>query len=283
MNPQEQKQSPLGLFGPGIGALLIAREVLREGEANSIVCFSDRRNSPFSTRSDSEIISLIDSGLEILSTFGVSQIVIGCNTSSRYLERVQAERDKCARPHFDCVDLIPITVEAISSMEQQKLLLLGSPVIGREKIYTRALSPLSSKVITEVGLTGIAADLDTSSSLSPPVKDETARTLKTLFQECKPDAVVNVCTHFDLVTDFISGLAQEALGVVLPVYQQSTLVAPLLRQVLGLRCSSAGMEPLALADLEVVTNVSDPSYHAHIRELFAPYFKPTISVTAEQC
>jgi glutamate racemase len=84
---RERKGSPrrkhiLGVFDSGIGGLTVVRHLRRLLPAWDIVYFGDTARVPYGTKSDATVRRFAGEAARFLTQFGVSRLVVACNTVS---------------------------------------------------------------------------------------------------------------------------------------------------------------------------------------------------------
>ena len=76
--------APIGVFDSGVGGLTVAREIMRQLPAESIVYFGDMARVPYGSKSKDTIISFSRQIAAFLMEKNVKAIVIACNTASAF-------------------------------------------------------------------------------------------------------------------------------------------------------------------------------------------------------
>lgn len=266
------KDSRVGFFGPGVGALVLLRGLLESGWNRPALCYSDKRNSPYSLRSAEDIVGLIDRGIDELTVRNAQAIVFGCNTSSLYLDDVQILRAREGRTTPRCISLLPITVAALNKTEEKEsILLLGSPALCERRYYSREMMRVFGRAeFHEVTLPGASAYLDSHQDISDSFTQRLETDLKAALLEHSPQLIISVCTHFDLLVDRIGDIAAKVLGSRVPVLPQGRCV---LQEIEGALRSTESLEQYShdleehLVALEVLTNDKSPAYRGRVRAL----------------
>jgi|GEM_PF-7092473 len=259
----EDKIPHLGMFGPGVGVLHLASSIHQKFPQLSITCFSDRLNSPYSIKEPAKICSLVNCAIEILSSKGVSQILAGCNTSSLFLGKVIQERDEQNIVTPDTLNLLELTISQLQKLSTgSTALLLGSPLLSKAGYYTEQLTELS---VIEEGLSGVALDVD--QNLHAKRESDYRATLRNIYkQHPKIDAIVIVCTHFEVIQDIIAEEASSFYGRQIPLYLQSDLILNCLKDFLvPARDIELTREPPA--QFSVLTNDISQKYISYIEQI----------------
>ena len=77
-----RRKSILGVFDSGIGGLTVVRHLRRLLPSWDIVYFGDTARVPYGTKSDATVRRFAGEAARFLTQFGVSQLVVACNTVS---------------------------------------------------------------------------------------------------------------------------------------------------------------------------------------------------------
>jgi len=253
----------LGVFGPGVGVLHLANRIHDELPQLKLTCYSDRLNSPYSSKEPAQICTLIDRAIDMLSSQGVCQILAGCNTSSLFLRGVMQERYSRGNVIPDTVNLLDLTATELKKQALgSKVLLLGSPLLSRARYYTEKLTNLS---VIEEGLSEIASDVDRNIHNARQV-DYRAMLNQIYKRHSEIDSVVIVCTHFEVISDLIEEEAQAVYGYRVPLHLQSSLVIKYLKNRDALYKGDRSLDK-SPTPLNIVTNDTSKDYRSYIGEI----------------
>ena len=72
----------IGIFDSGAGGITVARELRRLAPLSDLCFFADRKNAPYGTKSEKELIPLVKRDAEILYDMGAERIIMACCTAS---------------------------------------------------------------------------------------------------------------------------------------------------------------------------------------------------------
>lgn len=253
----------LGMFGPGVGVLYLANRIHHDFPQLKITCFSDLKNSPYSSKDPTEVCALVHRAIEVLTSQRVCQILAGCNTSSLFLREVIQERVRSGNVTPDALNLIDLTVAELKKQALgNKVILLGSPLLSKARYYTEKLTNLS---VIEEGLSGIASDVDRN--LHTGRRDDYRALLRSIYKKHpKIDSVVIVCTHFEAVADLIEEEASAVYHRQIPVYLQSDLVLGCLKGIQT--CSThLKLDQEQPAKFTVLTNDTSDKYLSYVQQI----------------
>jgi glutamate racemase len=82
MSPSRARRATLGVFDSGIGGLTVVRHLRRLLPEWDIVYFGDTARVPYGTKSDATVRRFAGEAARFLTQFGVSHLVVACNTVS---------------------------------------------------------------------------------------------------------------------------------------------------------------------------------------------------------
>jgi len=84
--------APIGVFDSGIGGLTVARELMRQLPAESIIYFGDTARVPYGPKSPDTVRRYSREIAGYLRERGVKALVVACNTATAHaLTTLQAE------------------------------------------------------------------------------------------------------------------------------------------------------------------------------------------------
>ena len=82
----------IGIFDSGAGGITVARELRRLVPLSDLCFFADRKNAPYGTKSEKELIPLVKRDAEILYDMGAERIIMACCTASTVHEDRKSTR-----------------------------------------------------------------------------------------------------------------------------------------------------------------------------------------------
>ena len=97
----------IGIFDSGDGGLAAAREVRRLFQKEDIVLLADRKNAPYGTKTEEELISLVKEDIRRLSEMGCEKILVACCTASTVFPLLSEGEQQI------CLPIIHPTAEAV--------------------------------------------------------------------------------------------------------------------------------------------------------------------------
>jgi glutamate racemase len=196
--------APIGVFDSGIGGLTVARELMRQLPAESIIYFGDTARVPYGPKSPDTVRRYSREIASYLRERGVKALVVACNTATAHaLATLQAEE---AMPVIGVVE--PGARAAVAATKGGTIGVIGTVGTIRSGAYERAIRalrpdariiaracPLFVPLVEEGWLEHDATRLVASEYLADFARDDV-------------DTLVLGCTHYPLLKPLIS----EVLG-----------------------------------------------------------------------
>ena len=193
----------IGVFDSGVGGICAFREVRRLLPREDIVYLADRKNAPYGTKSEDEIIALTKADIKRLKTVGADRILIACCTASSVYDHLDKEEREIS---------LPIIRPAAEKAAQGK----GIAVIATERtvksgIFTREVRRLSDAPIFEFSAQRLVALVECGcrdGRINAEGERELER-IKELIKRVNADTLILGCTHFS----HLEGEFQARCGV----------------------------------------------------------------------
>ena len=151
--------------------------------------FADSENFPYGTKSEAQLLQILQSNFKRFQEEGVDTILVACNTASTIIDRFPEEFS-----HFPkLVTIIQPTVTAITHQELKQVVVLGTQFTASSHIYQDQLPDFQVVERAEQNLV-----------IAIEAKDE--EKIKRIVEgicDDLPDRCVLVlaCTHFSVVKD----------------------------------------------------------------------------------
>ncbi|HWE43980.1 MAG TPA: glutamate racemase [Gemmatimonadaceae bacterium] len=130
--------APIGVFDSGIGGLTVARELMRQLPAESIIYFGDTARVPYGPKSPDTVRRYSREIAGYLRERGVKALVVACNTATAHaLATLQAEEPI---PVIGVVE--PGARAAVSATRGGRIGVIGTVGTIRSTAYERAIRAL---------------------------------------------------------------------------------------------------------------------------------------------
>ena len=219
--------APIGVFDSGIGGLTVARELMRQLPAESIIYFGDTARVPYGPKSPDTVRRYSREIANYLRERGVKALVVACNTATAHaLTTLQAEEPM---PVIGVVE--PGARAAVAATRGGRIGVIGTVGTIRSTAYERAIRalrpdaqiiarpcPLFVSLVEEGGLEHEAPRLVADEYLSEFAKE-------------RVDTLVLGCTHYPLLKPLIA----EVLGPDVALIDSAEQTAAETRRVLEAR------------------------------------------------
>lgn len=123
----------LGVFDSGAGGLISCAELHRLLPREDVIFLADRANSPYGTKSASEILALTENAVSLLLKMGAQRVLIACCTASSVREELpSALREKT-------VSVIPRAAK-IAADHSERITVIGTEHTVRCGCFTKAIT-----------------------------------------------------------------------------------------------------------------------------------------------
>ena len=127
----------LGVFDSGIGGLTVVRHLRRLLPEWDIVYFGDTARVPYGTKSDATVRRFAGEAARFLAQFGVSHLVVACNTVSAVAIRSLA-RDFQGMPVNGVI--LPGAEAAVKATRQGRIGVIGTRATIASGAYEHAIA-----------------------------------------------------------------------------------------------------------------------------------------------
>ncbi|HMI30332.1 MAG TPA: glutamate racemase [Candidatus Limnocylindrales bacterium] len=131
------RKHTLGVFDSGIGGLTVVRHLRRLLPAWDIVYFGDTARVPYGTKSDATVRRFAGEAARFLSQFGVSHLVVACNTVSAVALRSLA-RDFRGLPVNGVI--LPGAEAAVKATRSGRIGVIGTRATIASGAYEQAIA-----------------------------------------------------------------------------------------------------------------------------------------------
>jgi glutamate racemase len=196
--------APIGVFDSGIGGLTVARELMRQLPAESIIYFGDTARVPYGPKSPDTVRRYSREIASYLRERGVKALVVACNTATAHaLTTLQAEE---SMPVIGVVE--PGARAAVAATKGGTIGVIGTVGTIRSGAYERAIRALrpDAKIIARA--CPLFVPLVEEGWLEHDATRLVANEYLAEFQRDDVDTLVLGCTHYPLLKPLIA----EVLG-----------------------------------------------------------------------
>ena len=181
----------IGVFDSGVGGISAFREVRRLLPREDIIYLADRKNAPYGTKSEGEIVALIKKNISRLHSSGAERILIACCSASCLWDRLDEwEKD---------ISLPIITPAAKEAARVGKIIGVISTIRTAEShAFSKEIGRFATREVIEMPTQQLVAmvesgarDGEIDSSCLEYLKESAGR-----LKEKNIDTLILGCTHF---------------------------------------------------------------------------------------
>lgn len=193
---------PIGVFDSGLGGLTAVKQLIKLAPNESIVFLGDTGRAPYGMKDEETLIQYGKQDAEFLINQDVKMVVAACGTISSVFGKNNINLE--AAP-FTGV-LLPAAVDALKASKTKRIGVIGTAATINSKSFPNTLKSLDS----EVEIFDLACPLFVPLVEYGFVTDKDPITILTVerylqyFKDKNIDTLVLGCTHYPLLTSFIS-------------------------------------------------------------------------------
>lgn len=180
----------IGVFDSGVGGYCAFREIRRLLPREDIVYLADRKNAPYGTKSEDEIIAFTRANIKRLRSIGVEKILIACCTASSVYDALdEGERE---------ISLPIITPGAKMAASGKKIAVIATERTVKSRAFSREIAKFSDSPVVEFPAQRLVSLVEggcRDGRINRECETELDR-IAGLVKESKADRLVLGCTHF---------------------------------------------------------------------------------------
>jgi glutamate racemase len=202
--------APIGMFDSGVGGLTVARAVIDQLPAESIVYVGDTRNGPYGPRRIADVralsLELMDS---LVAEHQVKLLVIACNSAS-----AACLRDARERYDIPVVEVIlPAVRRAVAATRNGRIGVIGTAATISSRAYDDAFAAAPHIEVTSAACPRFVEFVERGDTSSAELRRVAADYLEPIVASgC--DTLVLGCTHYPLLTGVISLVVGDDITLV---------------------------------------------------------------------
>ena len=194
----------IGVFDSGLGGLCSLSELQKRMPREDKIYLADRKNLPYGTKSEKELLPLVGRDISRLRDYGCRKILIACCTASTLYPLLSEEDRKI------CIPII--FPAAIAAAGGKKTTVIATERTVKSRAFSRAISELSDSSVTEIpaGELVLLAESGEADGCLTKRGEETLSSVakRVLFSEA--DTLILGYTHF---SHFEGSLSELLPGV----------------------------------------------------------------------
>lgn len=150
----------IGVLDSGLGGLSLVKEIFSREVNVEIEYYGDLKNAPYGTKSSSEVLELVSSGVAYLLDQNCAAIVLACNTATSVA--VENIRNTFGEKHkIPVFGMEPAIKPALELMPQDKICVLATPLTLNETKYKNLVSTLDTAGrVQSIPMPGLSSAVD---------------------------------------------------------------------------------------------------------------------------
>ncbi len=181
----------IGIFDSGVGGICAYHRVRQLMPREDIVYLGDRKNAPYGTKTEDEILALTERNIKLLRSLGAEAVLIACCTASS-LHRLLPEEARQVS--------IPIIAPAaeLAAKLSDKIAVIATEHTARSGAFGLEIRKRREASVTELAEQRLVALVE-GGSRDGRLSEECRRYLEGLRERVlrtEADALILGCTHF---------------------------------------------------------------------------------------
>ena len=180
----------IGIFDSGVGGFCALREIRRLLPKEDIVYLADRKNAPYGTKTEDEIIALTKADIKRLREYPVSKILIACCTASSVYHLLNVEEREIALP------IIRPAAEKVA--EGKRIVVIATERTVASAVFSKEISAISNATVMEFPTQKLVSLVEVGcrdGRISTECEKELCR-IAELTKMANADTLILGCTHF---------------------------------------------------------------------------------------
>ena len=181
----------IGIFDSGVGGICAYKHLQEALPTSDIVYLADRKNAPYGTKTEDEILLFTKNNIRLLSDFGCEAILIACCSASTVYQRLTDEEREISLPI--------ITPSArIAAEGGRRITVIATRHTASSGAFKREIAKFSDAFVTEMceqPLVALVESGNRDGHLSVECGDYLSAMAERI-KESEADSLILGCTHF---------------------------------------------------------------------------------------
>ena len=181
----------IGIFDSGVGGFNALYEIRRRLPFADILYFADGENAPYGTKSDDELINLVNRDANLLKSMGAGEILIACCTASTVFEKLSKAQKQGLTPI--------ISPAAITAAKYARTSVIATEATVKSGAFSREIKKIRPDCkVFELAMQELVSEIE-GGSRSGKISsrcDAILNELSGIISAKDFDAIVLGCTHF---------------------------------------------------------------------------------------
>ncbi|MBR2930097.1 MAG: aspartate/glutamate racemase family protein [Clostridia bacterium] len=192
----------IGIFDSGSGGEFTQEALKRAFPSADTLLYSDRKNAPFGTKTEKELIKITKDGITRLTDRGADVVLLACCTASTVHHLLpDAERERS-------IPIIGAVAKEALSLTEGRIAVLATEATVRSHAFKKALGDRCAIEIAASELVGMVERGEADGSATAEAEYFLRLRLSAL-EGVGCDALILGCTHFPRLGGTIIGIAEE--------------------------------------------------------------------------
>lgn len=188
----------IGIFDSGRGGLASLAIVRRALLSVDIIYLADRKNAPYGTKGEAEILELVARNIYVLKQLGADEILMACSTASTVFDKLK---------NHERVGVFPIierTADIAAGISTNgRVALVATEATVKSHAYDRALKKSGANLVLSLPLQSLVGMVERGVPRIEALGIIKSATEK--IRECGADTLILGCTHFSYLQDMFMG------------------------------------------------------------------------------
>lgn len=187
----------IGVFDSGVGGLNSYRELRRSMPFEEIIFLADRKNAPYGTKCENEILRLVKSDIRLLRDMGADKILIACCTASTVYDKL------CDEDRQISIPIIQPSARAAALVGEKIAVIATERTVASHSFKNEILRASPRKLVSEIPAQILVSTAERFVRIGY-LDTEAEKALDTVAEKITQtgaDALVLGCTHFAYFED----------------------------------------------------------------------------------
>lgn len=202
-------QAPIGIFDSGFGGLTVARSVLDQLPAESVVYLGDTSRAPYGPRPVAEVRKYALECLDRLVDHGVKALVIACNSASAAM--LADARERYDVPVIEVIR--PAVRRAAAATSNGQVGVISTLATHTSRAYVDAFAAAPRVNVTSVACPRFVEFVEAGTTSGPEVLTA-ARDYLAPIVAAEVDTLILGCTHYPLLWGALSYVLGDGVTLV---------------------------------------------------------------------
>ncbi|MBQ7374895.1 MAG: aspartate/glutamate racemase family protein [Clostridia bacterium] len=192
----------IGVFDSGAGGVSAVLELSALLPRENIIFLADRKNAPYGTKTETELLRLMRQNIRRLAEMGAERILIACCTASALWQRLPEWERSITLP------IITLTAESIPA-ETKRVAVIATEYTVKSHAFEREIGRLRPDLqVAELALQSLVQKVEIyrkdqeNLRLENIIKPELER-IDGLIKSASADSLILGCTHFSWVESIL--------------------------------------------------------------------------------